>query len=61
MKPEIMPKEVEAAIIRWATFHKQDLPKLSWDSLMGCYYFVANGMFHGSGIRRTYSLLSMHA
>ena len=46
-KPTQIPEAVKVALERWAKFHKHSIPELSWDGLMGCYYFVANGIFHG--------------
>lgn len=45
-EPEKNPK-VQEALKRWADFHKKEVPELKWDSMMGCWFFIVSGMFHG--------------
>jgi len=60
-QPTKIPKAVQKAIHKWAKAHPSKvafgktgvsrevplLPKLAWDSLNGCYYFTANGIYYG--------------
>lgn len=60
-QPESIPQAVKDGVQRWARAHprlvqaveggeQRELPfppKLSWDSLNGCYFFWASGMYHG--------------
>lgn len=60
-KPDKIPEAVHAALRAWAKAHPSRVqhsltgeertvpwvPFVSWDSMNGCYFFEANGMYHG--------------
>lgn len=57
-KPERLPKEVVDAIKKYCEQHSNEpYPPnivdmlgpdlLKWHSLMGCYFFIRNNIFHG--------------
>lgn len=49
--PDAIPEAVRAAIWRYAEQHNDSpkalLAQLKFDPLMGCYFFVRAGMYHG--------------
>lgn len=48
-KPEQVPQAVKDGVARYARQHdiSPDMIDLQFDCIMGCYYFMRCGMFHG--------------
>lgn len=42
-----VPKEVYSQVIQWAKERAIDVPELSWDGVMSCWYFVYQGKYFG--------------